>query len=141
MPKPTKLPWQHKSQKHYKPPPPPTLPGEVVSVDQMVSQTPGLISQMTVKLTKKRYRYATVFVCHFSRFSYVYLQKTAPVEETIEAKKAFESYAASHNVQIQNYHADNGIFRANDWIKYCQSEPNPQVMSFSGLDAHHQWNC
>ena len=59
------------------------------------------------------------------------------MEETLEAKKSFESYAASHNVQILNYHVDNGIFRANDWIKDCQSEPNPQGVSFLGLDAHH----
>ena len=132
-----KRPWQHKSQKYYKPPPPPTLPGEVVSVDQMVSPTPGLIAQMTGKLTTKIYKYATVFVDHFSRFSYVYLQKTATVEETLESNKAFEIYADSHHVQILNYHADNRIFIANDWIKDCQSEPNPQGMSFSGVDAHH----
>ena len=59
------------------------------------------------------------------------------MEETLEAKKAFESYADSHNVQILNYHAYNGIFRANEWIKDCQGEPNPQGMSFSGVDAHH----
>ena len=87
----------------------------------MVSPTPGLIAQMTGKLTTKRYKYATVFVDHFYRLSYVYLQKTATVEETLESKKAFESYAASHIVQILNYHADNEIFRANDWIKDCQS--------------------
>ena len=56
--------WRHKPQKKYKPPPPPTLPGEVVSVDQMVSPTPGLIAYMTGKLTTKRYKYATVFVDH-----------------------------------------------------------------------------
>ena len=59
------------------------------------------------------------------------------MEENLEAKKEFESYAASHNVQILNYHADNGIFRANECIKYCQSEPNPQGMSFSGVNANH----
>ena len=106
-------------------------------MDQMVSPTPGLIAQMTGNLTTKRYKYATVFVDHFSRFSYVYLQKTATLEETLEAKKSFESYEASHNFQILNYHADNGVFRANDWIKDCQIEPNPQGMSFSGVDAHH----
>ena len=89
---------------------------------------------MTGNITTNRYRYATVFDDHFSRFSYVYLQNTAMVEETLEAKKY---YAASHHVQILNYHADNGIFRANDWIKYFQSEPNPQGMSFSGVDDHH----
>ena len=80
----------------------------------MVSPTPGLIAQMTGKLTTKRYKYATVVVDHFSCFSYVYLQKTAIVEENLEAKKAFETFAVSHHVQILNYHADNGIFRANE---------------------------
>ena len=42
------------------------------------------------------------FVDHFYRFSYAYLQKTVTVEETLEAKKVFESYAASNNVQILN---------------------------------------
>ena len=82
-------------------------------MDQMVSPTPGMVAQMTGKLTTNRYMYAAVFVDHSSRFSYVYLQKISTVEETLEAKKAFESYAASHNLQILNYHADNGIFRAN----------------------------
>ena len=59
------------------------------------------------------------------------------MEETLEAKKEFESYAASHNVQILHYHEDNGIFRANDRIKDFQSDPDPQGMSFSGVDAHH----
>ena len=103
----------------------------------MVSPTLGLISQITGKLATKRYKYANVFVDQFSCFSYVTLQKTATVDETIESKKAFESYAASHNVQILNYHAGNQIFRANEWIKDYQSEPNPQGMSFSGVDAHH----
>ena len=35
-------------------------PGDKVSVDQMVSPTPGLMAQMTGILTTKRYRYATV---------------------------------------------------------------------------------
>ena len=38
----------------------PTRPGQVVSVDHVVSPTPGLIAQMTVFLTTKRYKYATV---------------------------------------------------------------------------------
>ena len=106
-------------------------------MDQIVSPNPGLIAQMTGKLTTKRYKYATFFVDHFSCFSYAYLQKKATVEETLEPKKAFERYAVSHNFQILNYHADNGIFRANDWIKDCQGDPNPQGMSFSGVYAHH----
>ena len=64
-------------------------PGEVVSVDQMVSPMPGLIAQITGKITNKRYKYATIFVDQTSHFGYVYLQKTATTEETIEGKEAF----------------------------------------------------
>ena len=38
------------------------MPGEVISVDQMLSPVPGLIAQMMGFLTKQRYKYATVFV-------------------------------------------------------------------------------
>ena len=37
-------------------------PGEVISVDQLVSPVPGFIAHMTGKLTTKRYKYATIFV-------------------------------------------------------------------------------
>ena len=68
-------------------------PGEVISVDQMVSPVPGLIAQMVGFLMKQRYKYATVFVDQASRMGFVYLQKTCSAEETIEAKRAFEQYA------------------------------------------------
>ena len=59
------------------------------------------------------------------------------MEETLNAKQAFELFSSSHGVQILNYHADNGVFRANNWIKACQSDPNPQGMTFAGVNAHH----
>ena len=39
-----------------------TEPGEVVSVDQLVSPTPGFIVKMIGCLTTKIYDYATVFL-------------------------------------------------------------------------------
>ena len=92
---------------------------------------------MTGILTTKCYKYATVFVDQYSRLSYLFLQKTATVEETLSSKQTFELFASSHGVQILNYHADNGVFHANNWIKACQSDPNPKGMKFSGVDAHH----
>ena len=92
---------------------------------------------MTGILTTKLYKYVTVFVDQYSRLSYLFLQNTATVEETLTAKQAFELFASSHGVQILNYHADNGVFRANNWIKACQSDPNPQGMTFAGVDTHH----
>ena len=85
----TRRPWQSKQAKNYHIQKP-TKPGEVVSVDQMVSPTPGLIAQMTGMLTRKRYKYTTVYVDQETRLGYVYLQQTATAKETIKGKIAFE---------------------------------------------------
>ena len=81
----TRRPWRSKQARNYHITKP-TKPGEVVSVDQMVSPTPGLIAQMTGILTKKRYKYATVYVDQATRLGYVYLQQSATAEETIKGK-------------------------------------------------------
>ena len=52
-----------------------TYPGQVVSVDQLESTSPGFIAQLKGNLTQQRYKYATVFVDQFSRYTFVYLQK------------------------------------------------------------------
>ena len=57
--------------------------GKVISVNQMVSPVPGLITQMVGFLTKQCYKYATVFVNQASQMGFVYLQKTCSAEETI----------------------------------------------------------
>ena len=51
-----------------------TKPGQIVSVDQLESLTPGFIVQLKGNLTKQRYRYATIFVDQYSCLSYVFLQ-------------------------------------------------------------------
>jgi hypothetical protein len=129
-------PWRSKSTKEQEEEiKPPTKPGEVVSVDQLRSPTPGLVAQMTGNLTTKRYNYATVFVDQYSRLGYVYVQKTQSAEETLEAKEAFERYASSRGVNVKAYHADNGVFRANAWYEACRK--NSQSTTFAGVNAHH----
>jgi hypothetical protein len=91
---------------------------------------------MTGFLTTKRYTYTTVYVDQFTRFGYVHLQKTATAEETVEGKKAFEAIARRSGIRIENYHADNGIFKANLWVEACRKEG--QGMSYAGVNAHHQ---
>ncbi|KAI2494618.1 hypothetical protein MHU86_19896 [Fragilaria crotonensis] len=123
----TKRPWRNKPRKDgddedSKP----TKPGQVVSVNQLVSPTPGLIAQMTGFLTTKRYRYATVYVD----------QKTASAEETVEGKRAFEAYSHRHGVKVENYHADNGIFKAYKWVDACKLDGHG--MTFAAVNAHHQ---
>ena len=77
-----------------------TEPGQIVSVDQLESPTPGFIAQLKGTLTKQRYKYATVFVDQYSRLSYVHLQRTITSDETVQAKIAFERYVQERGVQI-----------------------------------------
>ena len=101
----------------------------------MVSPVPGIIAQNTGKLTRKRYKYVTVFVDHYSGLSYSYLQKTSDAEETIMGKRAFEAYCSQHGVTVRNYHADNGIFRTHEWVNECRNRG--QGLTFAGVNAHH----
>ena len=131
----TRKKWRQKKRKKWKANKPRQKAGELVSVNQLVSPTPGLVAQITGILTTKRYKYATVYVDHFSGLSYVYLQKTASAKETIESKKAFEAYCNQLGVTVKAYHADNGIFRANNWVAECRA--NRQTLMFAGVNAHH----
>jgi GAG-pre-integrase domain len=80
-----------------------TTPGQGVSVDQLESTVPGLMGQMKGRLTRDRYKVATIFVDNFSNFSYVHLQKGTTSLETLEAKNDFEQLAASYGVKIEHY--------------------------------------
>ena len=71
-----------------------------------------------------------------SRLSFVWLQKTATAEETLEGKTAFEQYAKERGVIIQAYDADNGIFKAYKWVTACCEKGQP--LTFAGVNAHHQ---
>ena len=69
---------------------PVTIPGQVVSCDQLVSYTPGLITTNRGLPTTKRYSGATILVDHASNFTYVHLMEGTPdAEKTVEAAQAF----------------------------------------------------
>ena len=132
----TRRQWRYKSARNDDEALKPTKPGEVISVDQLISPTPGLIAQLTGSLTKERYKAATIYVDQVSRVGYVYLQKSTTAEETLEGKEAFEQWALMHGVVIRAYHADNGVFRAHAWVQACRSKSQP--LTFAGVNAHHQ---
>jgi hypothetical protein len=113
-----------------------TKPGEIVSVNQMESTEEGFFAQLKGSLTKKRYRYCTVFVDHFSQLRFVRLQIEDSAIETMLAKQAFEKFAAKHGVHIVHYHCDNGQFANNAWKQSC--EASRQQLTFCGMNAHFQ---
>jgi len=113
-----------------------TRPGQCVSVDQLESPQVGFIAQIKGRLTKKRYKYATVFVDHHSDLKYVHYMSELTSEETVYAKKCFERYAASFNVKIEHYHCDNGRFADNLFVQHC--EGMGQNITYCGVNAHFQ---
>ncbi len=70
----------------------------------MTSAEGGCYAQMKGKLTKKRYRCATIFVDHYSCLRFVHLQINDSSIKTVAAKCAFESFATKNGVKIQHYH-------------------------------------
>jgi hypothetical protein len=114
--------WQSKSkQKHPICKPTYDTPGKKASLDQMVSAQPGLIPQMSGRLTNLCIMAATVFVNHFSDHVYVYLMRDLTLSETLLAKHAYEHFLASLEVESKAYHADNGCFADKGFRDDCTS--------------------
>jgi hypothetical protein len=119
----TKLPWHGKESALSHEIIVATKPGEIVSVNQMESTEVGFFTQLkgSLTLTKKQYRYCTVFVDHFSQLHFVHLQIKDSAAETIFAKQAFEKFAVEHGVRILHYHCDNRQFSDNAWKQSCEA--------------------
>jgi hypothetical protein len=109
----TKIPWLGKEIKSSHKVFVATKPGECVFVNQMTSTELGFVAQLKGKLTKKRYRCATVFVVHYIRLRCVHPQVNYSSIETVTVKHAFKTFAAQHGIKIQHYHCDNGRFSDN----------------------------
>ena len=105
-----RFPWRYKGARNHKHIKVTISPGNVVSVDQLISPTLGFVPMHRGRPTFKRYIGATIFVDHFSDFTYCHLMIKMNTETTVEAKTAFERLAHSHNVNIRHYHCDNGLF-------------------------------
>ena len=103
-----KRPWRtHKIDPKIKPT---TVPGAVVSVDQLESPVPGFVLIARGQPTTSRYRGASVFADHASGFTYVHLHQALTTQETLDAKHAFECVAHQHAIRIMHYHCDNCCF-------------------------------
>ena len=114
-----------------------TIPGQVVSVNQIVSYIPVLIPTHWGLPTTKRYSGVIIFVDHASDFTCVHVMEGNPdAEKTVEAAQAFERIAKSHGVIIHHYHAYKGLF---DNFKFkAKLATSNQTISFCGVNVHHQ---
>ena len=87
-------------------------PGDCVSVDQLESRDLGFVAQLKGKLTKSRYKAATVFVDQHSRKEYVFLQKSLKYEEDTVA----------NNANINKYHDIKVTIITESETNKCDSE-------------------
>ncbi|KAI2489917.1 hypothetical protein MHU86_24671 [Fragilaria crotonensis] len=113
-----------------------TGPGSCVSVDQLESRTMGLIGHMKGTPTVQRYRCATIYIDHYSRLSYVHLQRQLTSEETVQGKVAFEKFCEARGVTVTHYHADNGRFADKGFVNHVTA--NRQSITYCGVNAHFQ---
>jgi hypothetical protein len=112
-------------------------PGDVVSVDQRVSSTPGLLACLHGgRPTHELYLGSTVFVDHASDFSYIFHHTALNSIQTVHAKQSFETEARRYGNMIKHYHADNGLFHTKHFLQ--DLECNSQTISLAGVGAHHQ---
>ena len=113
-----------------------TKPGQLVHMDQAESQNPGRPMTHSGNNNKNKIKVFTVFVDSVSKKIFVEFQTSTNAIQTLNGKHRFERMAHSHGVKIENYRADNGIFKSAV-IKH-DIEKNNQDITFCGVGAHHQ---
>ena len=111
-------------------------PGDCVSIDQLVSEQPGLITQISSYLKNMRIWGAAVFVDHVSDFTHVALMRNIPLDETLLAKTSFECLANDGGVTIKSYLADNGRFVDRGFHRAAQ-ESNQHITLYE-VGGHHK---
>ena len=129
-------PWRHKGQ--YRPirRENENAPGIRVSVDQVVSQQPGLIGIIEGIHTRKIIYGVTVFKDHFTNLSYSYFNTSLNTEEKIQSKFSFEQFSTSNGVNVHAYHADNGRFAEKGFRDAVQLAG--QKLTYCGVGTHNQ---
>ena len=129
-----KKPWRtHKFNPKIKPS---TMPGAVVSIDQLESPIPSFVPIARGQPTTTRYHVASVFADHVRGFTYVHLHQAMTTQETLDAKHAFEHITEQHAVHIRHYHCDNGHFA--DCAFMDDVRKAGQTITFCCVGAHHQ---
>ena len=76
-----------------------------------------------------------IFVDSMSSLLYVEHQFGFSSPETIRAKHFFEKMTFDCGVLINSYRADNGVFKANEFVAHIRE--HNQKLSYCGVNAHH----
>jgi hypothetical protein len=66
------------------------------------------------------------------------MQQQPTSDDTVEANHAFEAFSRSQGVTIKHYHADNGRFADNDFLKDIREARTSQSITYCSVNAHFQ---
>ena len=69
-------------------------------MDQIESPISGLIPVLKENQTGRKFHVATIFVDHYSKLTYVHFTESTTEKKAVEAKHAFEQYAAIFGVTL-----------------------------------------
>jgi transposase InsO family protein len=112
--------------------------GDLVSMDQFVSGTPGwLFSGYGREAQHNWFHGRTIFNDAASGAIWVEHQVSLGADETICAKEQFEEWLYELScVEVAQHHSDNGVFTATEFREDCKLKH--QIQTFSGVGAKHQ---
>jgi hypothetical protein len=96
-------------------------PGDCISVNQLESNTPGLVPTTHGTPTSCKFQIATLICDHASCFIHLTCHLSTGAVDAVTAKWVFEHEATLADVHIKKYKADNGIFNSAAWRSSCDS--------------------
>eukprot|EP00957_Ditylum_brightwellii_P175164 13335951-Ditylum_brightwellii.AAC.1 len=98
-----------------------TTPGDGTSANHIVSHQPGLVPQVTGRLThEKLWGKGVTMVDHATSFVYPHLIRGTTAEETLAAKEAYEQVLNEYEHRVKSYHGDNSRFDSSDFQESCK---------------------
>jgi len=115
-------------------------PGTRASMDHLISVQPGLIPQISGRLTCMQSNGATVIVDHYSDHVYVFLMHNLSLKKTLLTKHAFECFLSSIGVTAKAYHTDNGQFADKGFKDDCTMS-NQSITFYGVWRSSSEWYC
>ena len=113
------------------------FPGQAIATDQFSSRVPGRIpGSYGSSDSNSMYKGGTIFVDVATGRTWIYHQVSFNANETIVSKTSFERDCFQRGVGVQNYHGDNGIYNAAEFLRELHDKG--QGLKLSGVGAHHQ---
>jgi hypothetical protein len=103
----------------------------------MISPFGSLIPQLKGKLMQAKFYSATIFVDHFTDYTYIHLMQGTTAESTLEAKNSYKHLLNTFGHKVLTYYADNGRFAETNFVQDIKDKAQEHI-TYCGVGSHHQ---